>query len=497
MRRGILSSSTPNMFAVLCAITMALAFPKTNWTILAPLGAAGLFATWYGLTPLEAFRNGWLAGFTFFAISWSWDGETAGAYIAPFGFLLFVLPALIHGVAFGVAGTLSALAYARAPRTLAPLCAAAAFTLCERQRSLGLLAAPFGNLSYTQVDGPLAPIAAYLGSSGLTFTLCVIGAYLAYAFREPRSGVAVRTLLTVAGTILLCTALAWLFWPARRLAKPTYPVVAAQGNINQNIKWTQAAFDLSLDRYERLTEQAATYDPAFVLWPETVVPTNLNEFPEIQKRLSRLARSTRTELIVGARQTRDGKLYNALFFFRPDGELDAVYRKRKLVPFAEMLPFADILGKLPGTNLVSNYSEGASTGVIDVGGARIAPLICWESAFDDLAAEDIRDGAQAFVIATDDAWFGKTAGPYQHAQIAQMRALETGAWIVRAGASGISGIIAPNGRYVVKTKLNEVTIAHGFIGPRVGTMFSGIGSTPIVLALMLLYAALVARRQAT
>jgi len=476
---------------------MALAFPKSNLTILAPLGAAGLFATWYGLSPVEAFRNGWLAGFIFFVISWSWIGETAGTYIAPFGFLVVMLPALIHGLAFGAAGTLSVIAYARAPRALAPLGAAAAFSLCEHLRSFSFLACPFGNLSYTQVDTPLAPIAAYVGSLGLTFTICVIGAYLAFAFRESRTGADVRVLLTVAGALLLCTALAWLFWPARRLAKPTYPVVAAQGNINQNIKWTEAAFELSLDRYERLTEQAATYDPAFVLWPETVVPTNLNEYPQVQNRLSRLARSTRTELIVGSRQTRDGKVYNALFFFRPDGALDAVYRKRRLVSFAETLPFPGFFGKLPGANYISRYSEGVSTGVIDVGGARIAPLICWESAFEYLAADDLRDGAQAFVIATDDAWFGTTAGPYQHAQIAQMRALETGAWIVRAGATGISGIIAPNGRYVAKSKLNEMTIVHGFIGPRAGTLFSAVGSTPIVIMLAILYGALTARRQST
>ena len=304
-------------------------------------------------------------------------------------------------------------------------------------------------------------------------------------------------LLTVTGTLVLCTALSWIFWPARHLATPTYPVVAAQGNINQNIKWTQAAFDFSLDRYERLTEQAATYEPAFVLWPETALPANLNELPWLQHRLSRLARSTHTELIVGAKQTRDGKMYNALYFFLPDGALDAVYRKRKLVPFAEMLPLANIFGKLPGTDYISLFSEGDTNGVVDVGGARIAPLICWESAFSDIAVDDTRDGAQAFVISTDDAWFANTAGPYQHAQIAQMRALETGAWIVRVGATGISGIIAPNGRYTARTKLNETTIVHGFIGARTGSVFSMLGSTPVAIMLIFLYAGLIAPRGLT
>jgi len=485
---------TPYVVAVLCAIAMALAFPKTNLTILAPLGAAGLFATWYGLTPSVAFRNGWLAGFVFFAITWSWFGQTAGAFIAPFGFMLVLVPALFHGLAFGLAGSLSAVAYARAPRALAPLGAAAAFAVCEWLRSLGLLAAPFSDLSYTQVDTPLAPIAAYIGAGGLTFVICVISAYLAYGLREPRNGATARTLLIPAGAIVLGAAFAWIFWPARNLVKPTYPIVAAQGNI-PNLVWNQAVFDLSLDRYERLTEQAATYDPAFVLWPETVLPANLNELPRLQRRLSRLARSTHTELIIGAKQTRDGKMYNALYFFLPDGALDAVYRKRKLVPFAEMLPLANILGKFPGADFVSLFSEGDSSGVVDVGGARIAPLICWESAFSDIAVDDIRDGAQAFVIATDDAWFGTTAGPYQHAQIAQMRALETGAWIVRAGATGISGVIAPNGRYISRTKLNETTIVHGFIGARAGSLFSGLGSGPIAFALILLYAGLIVQRR--
>jgi apolipoprotein N-acyltransferase len=497
MRRSILSSLTPYVVAVLCAIATALAFPKANLTILAPIGAAGLFGTWYVLPPASAFRNGWLAGFVFFTITWYWIGETAGAFVAPFGFTLVVVPALIHGLAFGIAATFSSIAYTRAPRALAPLAAAAAFALCEGLRSLGPLAAPFSNISYTQVDTPLAPIASYVGSIGLTFVVCVVGAYLAYAFREPGNAVTTRVLLTATGAIVVCIALAWLFWPARFLAKPTYSVVVAQGNISQNIKWTQAAFDFSLDRYERLTEQAATYDPAFVLWPETVVPANLNELPRLEHRLSRLARSTGAELILGAKQTRGGKMYNALYFFRPDGTLDAVYRKRKLVPFAEALPFAGILGKLPGADLVSHFSEGDSSGVVDVGGVRIAPLICWESAFGDISAEDTRDGAQAFVIVTDDAWFGTTAGPYQHAQIAQMRALETGAWIVRAGATGISGIIAPNGRYIAQSKLNETTIVHGFIGRREGSLFSTIGSTPIAFALILLYAALVVRRRPT
>jgi apolipoprotein N-acyltransferase len=436
---------------------------------------------------------GWFAGTLFMSITCSWIAETAGHFVAPFGFLIVLLPSAAEGLATGLAGALAAVMLRYAPRTLAPLGVAAAFTLCEWLRSVGPLGAPFSDLSYTQVTSPLAPLAAFVGPFGLTFVVCVLGAYLAFAARAAWTRSALRVVCIVFGAVAVVTALAWLLWPARQVATATYPVVAAQGNISQDIKWTQSAFELSLDRYERLTEEAASFEPAFVLWPETVVPADLNTVPWLLHRLEHLAVSTRTELIVGSKQLRGGTEYNALYFFRPDGTLDAVYRKRLLLPFAEYLPAEGVFGHFPGAELVSHFGHGDTSGVVDVGGARVAPLICWESAFTDLALEGIHDGAQVLIIATDDAWFGTTAGPYQHAQIAQMRALETGLWVVRAGATGISGIIAPNGRYTAQTKLDEMTIAQGDIGPPQLTLYAATGSTPIIFALVVLYGALLAK----
>ncbi len=105
------------------------------------------------------------------------------------------------------------------------------------------------------------------------------------------------------------------------------------------------------------------------------------------------------------------------------------------------------------------------------------------------------DGADAFLVATDDAWFGETAGPYQHAEIAQMRSAETGSWIVRAAATGISGIVAPTGRYVRSAPLDRVAVVEGTIGPPARTAYARFGAAPVGLTLVLLYAALVARRR--
>ena len=104
----------------------------------------------------------------------------------------------------------------------------------------------------------------------------------------------------------------------------------------------------------------------------------------------------------------------------------------------------------------------------------------------------LKCGAQVLLVTTDDAWFGTTSGPYQHAQIAQLRAIETGRYVVRAAATGISGIIAPDGRWTEYAPLEVQTIVAGKIGPPVGSVFSHIGPNAMFAVISLLYIILVA-----
>jgi apolipoprotein N-acyltransferase len=476
---------------------MALALPKTNVSVLAPLGAAGLFWAWFWVAPARAFWIGWLAGTVYFTISFWWFGETAGALIAPFGFLLTLGPAIGDAFfGFALVGALVALAAGalrsrgRVARSLVPLAAAAAFAFGEwvRGEALGEIAVPFANLGYTQVSSPLAPVAAFAGCYGVTFLVCAIGAYGAYALRMRAvrgSGIDAAAGLVA---VVALVALAWSFWPARTLAAPTYRVAAIQGNIAQRLKFTPSAFTDALARYESLTAKAAMARPQLIVWPETVIPVALNQSPELQARFAALARAVHAELVIGTFAVAPAADYNVLYFFRPDGGLDAVYRKRQLVPFAERLPFPALFSHVPWARNVSRFSSGTSDGLVAVEGLRFGPVICWESAFTDLAGSDVRNGATALIIATDDAWFGTTAGPYQHAQIAQMRAIETGRWVVRAASTGISGIVAPNGRYVEASRLDERAVVSGTIGAPVDTPYDALGGNAVAAALAALYA---------
>jgi len=138
--------------AACAAVLLAVAFPKLGAAWLAPFGTAMLFWLWQGASWKRAALLGWLAGLIFFAIDFAWVGHTVGRYIGVFGPFLAIGPALIEAPFIALAGALCAIAYARMRPGIAPLGAAAAFTICEWLRSIGVLAAPFDQLGYTQAD---------------------------------------------------------------------------------------------------------------------------------------------------------------------------------------------------------------------------------------------------------------------------------------------------------------------------------------------------------
>jgi apolipoprotein N-acyltransferase len=467
--------------AVCAAVLLAAAFPKVGAAWLVPLGTATLFWLWQDASWKRAALLGWLAGLIFFALDFSWVGHTVGRYIGVFGPFLAIGPALLEAPFIALAGILSSLAYARMRPGIAPLGAAAAFTICEWLRSIGVLAAPFDQLGYTQADTALRAIAAYAGTYGITFILCALGAYAADALRR---GTWRPLVIAVASTAVL-TLGAWTFWPARTLAPPTIPVAAVQGNIPQSFKWN--ALGLAVRRYTSMTRGLAHVHPQLIVWPETAIPTALNLNPALLAQFSDLSRRLHSTIVAGAIDSTGVRIYNALYIFSPDGS-KKVYWKRQLVAFAEWFPGRPFLSWLPyiGT-LNGGLTPGENAGVYSTTALSIAPLICWESAFADLAYAQLQRKAQILVVSTDDAWFGTTSGPYMHAQIAQLRAIESGAYVVRAAATGISGIIAPDGKWQARSRLERQTVVTGRVGRRVPTLFARIGPTRVALALIALY----------
>ncbi|HEY9084477.1 MAG TPA: apolipoprotein N-acyltransferase, partial [Candidatus Tyrphobacter sp.] len=482
------------MLAAIAGAALSLAFPKIGAAWLVPFGTAALFWTWQGASWRRAFGLGWLAGTIFFSISFAWWTYTIGHEVGPFwaGVAVFVCAA-VDALTWGAAGALAVVARRRSLLALAPLAGAAVFAIGEWLRSIGPVGIPFAQLGYTQAETPLRVFAAYIGTFGVTFVLCAIGAYTADALRRRT----LRPLGVALGSIAAAWLVCWLLWPARHAAPATIPVAAVQGNIVQSLKWQPGSLELAVRRYIAMTRAAAAADPRLVVWPETVITVRgvgLNLDPELERRFAMLAHDVDATLVVGSIAEHDGAYYNSLFFFTP-GRAPAVYDKRQLVPFAEDFPLAKYLYWIPyvGT-LNGGFSAGSVDGVYPTAaGLLAAPLICWESAFADRVHAQVARGAQVLIVSTDDAWFGETSGPYQHAQISQLRAVENGVWLVRAAATGVSGIIAPDGRWTARAPMDTQTSVAGDIGPPTGSLFARIGPLPVIALFALLYLAIVLR----
>jgi apolipoprotein N-acyltransferase len=479
--------------AALAGLALALSLPRAQIAVLAPVGAGALFWTWQTASYRRAALLGFLCGLVFFTISFWWWSTTIVSVVGALAYVAVLFGAAFESLAIAAAGVLAVFA-CRRNRALAPFAAAAAFAAMEWLRSIGILGVPFAQLGTTQVDTPLGVLGAYVGTSGVTFALFAFGTFGADAivYRRLKPFFAVATALAVA------TAAAWFAWPARFVPPPQIHVAAVQGNITQSLKWEPGSLERAVSTYSAMTRDAIPYRPKLIVWPETVIATvhaGLNEDPPLEISFIRLAQEANATIVAGSIDWHDNGYYNALYLFTPGG-ISGVYDKRQLVPFAEHFPGQRYLGWLPYIgSLNGNFAVGTSTGVFPTtAGLNIGPLICWESAFGDLAYDEVRHGAQVLVIATDDAWFGTSSGPYQHAQIAQMRAIESGDYVVRAAATGISGIISPDGNWQTRLGLERKGVVYGDVGLPAPTVFSRIGPTRIFYLIVAFYLLMLLRK---
>jgi apolipoprotein N-acyltransferase len=182
--------------------------------------------------------------------------------------------------------------------------------------------------------------------------------------------------------------------------------------------------------------------------------------------LRKVARETGATILFGSDQIeRDragDRYYNSAFILDRAGATAAVYRKMYLVPFGEYVPFKDLLFFIgPLVEAVSDFSPGQQVTMLPVNGHLVSTAICYEVVYPDLMRKAARAGSELLTTITNDAWYGTSSAPYQHFELAAMRAIEQGRYLVRAANTGISGIVDPYGRILVRTNLFERTIVVG------------------------------------
>ena len=238
-----------------------------------------------------------------------------------------------------------------------------------------------------------------------------------------------------------------------------------QGNISQEDKWNPQEGNRILTTHTRLTREAVAAGADLVIWPESSVPFMFEEDVERRKIINGLVQETDTPILLGSNQLERGppaRLYNAAFFLTPDKKRATVYRKIHLVPFGEYIPFRDWLFFVsPLVDGVAEFAPGISTTMLPLGNHLISTAICYEVVYPGLSQEAVRNGSELLTNITNDAWYGHTSAPFQHFDLATMRAVEQGRYLVRAANTGISGIVDPYGRILQESEIFTETVLVG------------------------------------
>lgn len=328
--------------------------------------------------------------------------------------------------------------------------------LAELARSYLLTGFPWPLLGYLWVPVlPISQLASLTTVYGLTL-LAFWTASTPYILWQSS-----RKVLFAYGAILtlLLGAISWAGILKLRTSNkldtlPSFRLV--QPNIPQKLKWDRRYRQQNLQKLLRLSENTMDTSPSLVIWPEAALPYDFNE--ALGQHLASIIPKD-GYLITGAmryeKEEGEYKAWNSLYVINDQGERVHIYNKAHLVPFGEYVPLKNWLDKItPG--LIRNVSEGLMETSPGQGRQSISlphlpsfsPLICYEVIFPKQVVASGNPKPAWILNLTNDAWYGDTAGPYQHLEIARMRAIEEGVPLVRATNTGISAVIDAHGRLI-------------------------------------------------
>jgi len=336
---------------------------------------------------------------------------------------------------------------------------------------------------------PIAQLASLVGVYGVSFFLVAFGTLVALALTtvgRPR-----LTAVTAAVALLGAVSI-WgsLRVADGRLTRDGSPLTLGliQPNISQADKWNRALVGDIGQRFAALTRRAVADGARAVLWPESATPYLFNEDPVQSEAVRALVRESGVPLLFGTDEVERGspdRFFNSAFVLDPTGAVAAVYRKMQLVPFGEFVPLKDLLFFVsPLVEAVSEFTPGEQVTMLPFDGHMASTAICYEVVYPHLIRRAVLEGSELLTTITNDAWYGESSAPYQHFELASMRAIEQGRYLARAANTGISGIVDPYGRVVVKTAVFEEAVVTAEIRFLQGhTLYATIGDAVALASL--------------
>lgn len=456
--------------SALSGLFLAFSFPSWNpaWN--------GSYLAFIALIPLffvceceqskkRLFFLGWFAGLIYFAVSLSWVTISMHQYGGLPWAVSIVLMLLLSAYLAIYVGCFTTIIYFSKQNLL--VVAPFAWVALEYLRGHLLTGFPWNALGYSQyLNLPLIQIADIASVYGVSALIVFINAALFLIIQMAwRQKVMAKVPVLILSTVFCVT----LIYGYYRLSLPMATATASekplrvaviQGNIDQAVKWTPEARDKTVETYERLS-LPFTDKADLVVWPEAALPVFFQNEPLYQQKLVDLTQKGNFSLLFGSpafKGTGPGQiaLLNSAYLLSPSFKGPALfqYDKMHLVPFGEYVPLKSMLFFVDKmVTGIGEFVPGDMATVMDIDLAKIGTVICFEVIFPEVVRKFVQNGANVMVTITNDAWFGRSAAPYQHFSMVVFRAIENRVPFARAANTGISGFIDAYGTILQRGEL--------------------------------------------
>ncbi len=461
--------------AALSGLLLTGAFPKIGWDWLAWFALVPLLYTLKDRNAGAGFRLGFITGLIHFLTLLYWLVPVMRTY----GYLpaylsisiLFLFAAFLALFVASFAAILSRLG--KTPvrcLVLIPLI----WVALEYLRSFIFTGFPWELLGYSQFNRlQLIQISDILGVYGLSALIALVNGTvlitLLYVIKRRWLNTEINKRLAAGAisTLILAIALCWSYghWRLRTIDRqiaisPKTRIAVVQGNIDQAVKWDPAFQIDTVKKYNRLSSSIMDQHPDLIVWPESATPFYfLYDIEPTELVFGGIQRAA-TDYLIGSPSFLQSngrvKYFNSAYLIRPSTKHMSKYDKTHLVPFGEYVPFKKwlpFLGKMVAQ--VGDFKAGQEGKTLLWKTDHLGVQICYEIIFPGLSRAMVKNNASLLINITNDAWFGKTSGPYQHFSMTVFRAVENRRTLIRSANTGISGFIDPAGRVMASTPLLE------------------------------------------
>ncbi len=470
MKNALIKKIIDYYLPVISGILLTLSFPTFDYYPLAWVAFVPLMISLWAKWPKQVFSSGYVFGLTYFFGTLYWIYHSINHFGGvPFvaSLAVVILLCLYLGLYPAVFSFLF-IKMIKKTRLPALLVAPVLWVVLEFIRSYALAGFPWSSVGYSQYTFlHMIQVADITGIYGISFLVLMVNGALADIFLLKKR-VQLMPLFPVSFTavglsvvfVIITVSLGYGHW---RLGQQrngnTFKASVIQGNIEQDKKWEPAFQNEVLETYFTLSRKAAETSPQMIVWPETAVPFMFGYDRTNTEKLVGFQQGLGTDLLFGSVRVEEqsrGKtlLTNSAILLDKEGKNVYEYDKIHLVPFGEYVPLRSILFFIDKLVVgIGDYVPGEEYERAETDFGSFGTLICYEIIFPGLVRKFFTGGGDFIVTITNDAWFGSTAGPYQHFSMAVFRAIENRKPVIRAANTGISGFIDSNGRVLASTPL--------------------------------------------